>query len=94
MEASKALVSVMTSFGYKKAQRACWENDSVSSAKLADLKKEIDRVTDYYDTVRMYQFPVEGAFVVTELRQKKWKRLAMKAGEGSQKMAGAAEDIV
>ena len=79
MESSKSLISVMTSFGYIKAQRACWENSAVSTAKLADLKKEIDRVTDYYDTVRMYQFPVDGAFVITELKQKKWKRLAMRA---------------
>ena len=36
-------------------------------------------VTDYYDTVRIYQFPIAGNFAITELRHKRWKRCLLGA---------------
>ena len=33
---------------------------SYYESSLIQIKQEIDRVTDYYDTVRLYQYPVEG----------------------------------
>ena len=78
MDSAKSLSSVFTHFGFKKIQRACWESTAVSSEIFNNLKKEIDRVTDYYDVIRIYQFPVEGSFAVTELAKKKWKRCVLK----------------
>ncbi|MBQ5491420.1 MAG: CRISPR-associated protein Cas2 [Treponema sp.] len=78
VESANALVTVLAESGFKKVQRACWESVDVTEARLSELKKNIDRVTDYYDTVRLYQFPVEGMFVITELKQKRWKRCRMK----------------
>lgn len=68
------LAKLLTRFGFQKVQRACWESTKIDDSHLAELKREIDRVTNYYDIVRLYQFPVEGMFAVTELKQKKWKR--------------------
>lgn len=79
MDTARALASVLAHFGFKKIQRACWEHTSLSSDMFTSLKKEIDRVTDYYDTIRLYQFPVEGSFAVTELCKKKWKRCVLRA---------------
>lgn len=79
MDSARALVSVLSRFGFKKIQRACWEHTSLTDSMLSGLKKEIDRVTDYYDTVRMYQFPIQGTFAVTELAKKKWKRCLLRA---------------
>lgn len=81
IDSARSLVNVLINNGFKKIQRACWESMSVSEADITTLKKEIDRVTDYYDTVRIYQFPVNNMFVITELKQKKWKRCQIKNSE-------------
>ena len=62
---------------------------NVTETELTDLKKEIDRVTDYYDTVRIYQFPLNGMFVITELKQKRWKRCQMRSDSEPAKKSAA-----
>ena len=78
VESSRAVVAILTEYGFRKAQRACWEHAYLPDKKLNLLKKDIDRVTDYYDTVRMYQYPVKGMLAVTEMSRKKWKRCLMR----------------
>lgn len=74
MDTARSLAYILAHFGFKKVQRACWEHTAVTQTLFDRLKKEIDRVTDYYDTVRMYQFPFENSFVITELSKKRWRR--------------------
>ena len=74
IDSAKSLSGILQMSGFKRIQRSCWENMNVTEAQLNDLKKDIDRVTDYYDIIRFYQFPVNGLFVITELRQKKWRK--------------------
>ena len=83
LDSSKAIASVLTRFGFKKVQRACWESMQISQTQLAVLKRELDIATDYYDTIRIYQFPVNGNFAITELRQKKWKKAVFGPGTPS-----------
>ena len=91
IDSARSLVSVLVHSGFKKIQRACWESMSVTETELTELKKEIDRVTDYYDTVRIYQFPLNGMFVITELKQKRWKRCQMRSdSETARKAAPSA----
>ncbi len=78
MDSAKALASVLIHFRFKKVQRACWEHSSLSKESLVLLKKEIDRVTDYYDIVRLYQYPVQECLCLTELAKKRWKRCLLK----------------
>ena len=78
MDSSKSLASVLLHFRFKKVQRACWEHSSISKDMLVLLKKEIDRVTDYYDIVRLYQYPVQDCLCLTELSKKRWKRCLLK----------------
>ena len=85
IDSARLLISLLTNTGFRKIQRACWENMNMTENDLAGLKKEIDRITDYYDTVRIYQFPIDGMFVITELKQKKWRRCPMKISEKSAK---------
>ncbi|MCR5219131.1 CRISPR-associated endonuclease Cas2 [Treponema sp.] len=79
MDSAKSLVNILTMYGFKKIQRSCWECMSINEETVSSLKKDVDRVTDYYDKIRMYQFPVNGLFVITELKQKKWKKAQFKA---------------
>ena len=77
-ESARQMAEILATYGFEKAQRACWESASVNDQTLAKLKQELDRVTDYYDAVRMYQFPVDGVMAVTVLAKKKWKRIVVR----------------
>lgn len=74
LDSGKSLVDILTRYGFSKIQRSCWENMKVREDELTNLKKDLDRVTDYYDKLRIYQFPVKGLFVITEMKQKKWRK--------------------
>ncbi len=77
-DSARELASIMSGYGFKRVQRSCWESAGIAPAALAGLKRDIDRVTDYYDTVRMYQFPVDNVLAVTELCRKRWKKILVR----------------
>ncbi len=77
-ESAHQLAELLATYGFEKAQRACWESPGISDQLLLKLKQDIDRMTDYYDTVRLYQFPVEGLLAITVLSKKKWKRIVVR----------------
>lgn len=83
IDTARALVELLSMMGFKKVQRSCWESMKMNNDDLSKLKREIDRITDYYDNVRFYQFPVNGMFVITELKEKKWKKCQFKDGPSS-----------
>ena len=85
VDSGEALFSLLAQMGFKKIQKCCWENMRMSEADLVLLKRNIDNITDYYDTVRFYQFPVNGMFAITELKQKKWRRCQLKSADKNKK---------
>lgn len=84
IDSARELAVILGRYNFKKIQRACWENMQMNDVQLTALKREIDSVTDYYDTIRIYQFPVQSNFAITELRHKKWRRCVL-AGAVSEK---------
>ncbi len=66
-------------YGFKKVLRDAYETAALSEASLSRLKRDLDRITDSYDNIRLYQYPVEGTLAITVLREKKWRRLIVKA---------------
>ncbi|HHU37410.1 MAG TPA: CRISPR-associated endonuclease Cas2 [Treponema sp.] len=86
-ESARQLSEILATYGFEKAQRACWESASINEKTLAKLKQDIDRVTDYYDSVRLYQYPVEGTFAITFLLKKSWKRIVIKPPAGKPRSA-------
>lgn len=74
IDSARHLTSLLTQYGFQKVQRACWENGNIGEKDINDLKKDIDRVTDYYDSIRLYQYPVQGMLAITEMVKKQWKR--------------------
>ena len=66
-------------YGFKKVLRDGFESTALSEASLSRLKRDLDRITDSYDNIRLYQYPVEGTLAITVLREKKWRRLIVKA---------------
>lgn len=62
-------------YGLKRISASLFESYSIKENTLARLKRDIDRVTDYYDNLRFYQYPVDDLFVVTALEKKRWRRI-------------------
>ena len=78
---AKELAELLIQYGFDKVQRGLWESTVVSPETLNRLKRDLDRATDAFDRLRIFQFPVDGTLVLTTLRDKKWRRLVAKGGE-------------
>jgi CRISPR-associated protein Cas2 len=78
---AKELAELLIQYGFDKVQRGLWESALVSPATLARLKRDLDRSTDAFDRLRLFQFPVDGTLVLSTLRDKKWRRLVARGGE-------------
>lgn len=85
LDSGKFLVDILTRYGFIKIQRSCWESMNLRESELSNLKKDLDRVTDYYDKIRLYQFPINGLFVITEMKQKKWRKCQFSGLPGTHK---------
>ena len=70
---------LLAQYGFKKVLRDAFESTSISETALGRLKKDLDRIADSYDSIRLYQYPVEGTLAITVLKEKKWRRLIAKA---------------
>ena len=75
----KAGFSLMVQYGYRKVLKDAFESATVSETALNRLKKDLDRIADSDDSIRLYQYPVDGTFAITILKDKKWRRLIVKA---------------
>jgi CRISPR-associated protein Cas2 len=78
---AKELAELLIQYGFDKVQRGLWESTVVSPETLGRLKRDLDRSTDAFDRLRIFQFPVDGTLVLTTLRDKKWRRLVARGGE-------------
>jgi len=66
-------------YGFRKVLKDSFESTALSETALGRLKRDLDRITDSYDSIRLYQYPVEGTLAITVLKEKKWRRLIVKA---------------
>lgn len=80
---ARELADLLGQYGFEKIQRGLWESAFVSPETLIRLKKDLDRATDAFDRLRIFQFPVDGTLALTSLRDKKWRRMVAK-GAGLQ----------
>ena len=81
VDSAKALAAILSQYGFVKIQKACWEHSEFYEGQLSQLKKDMDRVSDFYDNIRIYQFPVKGCLAITEMKKKKWKRCVMQPND-------------
>jgi len=77
-DSEKAVQSLLFRYGFKQVQKNTFESTSIGDKYLSRLKLDVDRATDFYDTVRFYQYPVEETLVITTLVEKRWRRLVVK----------------
>jgi CRISPR-associated protein Cas2 len=78
---AKELADLLGQYGFEKIQRGLWESAFVSPETLVRLKKDLDRATDAFDRLRIFQFPVEGTLALTSLQDKKWRRMVARGAE-------------
>lgn len=69
---------LLSEYGFKQIFEILYESTTIKEKELARLKRDIDRRTDSYDSVRIYQYPIENTLVITTLRDKRWRRVVVK----------------
>jgi len=75
----KQISDLLLQYGFKRIMPRFFESTAISKEGLDRVKKDIDRHTDYYDTIRIYQYPLESTLVISYLKEKKWKKLKILA---------------
>ena len=65
---------LLAGYGFKRVLAGLFESLTVTDERLARLKHDLDRITDSYDRVRFYQYPLDDTLVITDLETKKWRR--------------------
>jgi len=78
---ARELTDLLGQYGFQRIQRGLWESAMISPATLDRLKRDIDRAADGFDKIRFFQFPMEGALVLSSLRDKRWRRVAIRDAE-------------
>ncbi len=73
-----ALYNLLPQYGFERVQKGCFECVSLTEKQLTTLKRDIDRITDSYDTIRFYQYPIEGTLAMTVLKENKWRRIVVR----------------
>ncbi|WP_020612810.1 CRISPR-associated protein Cas2 [Sediminispirochaeta bajacaliforniensis] len=78
IEKKRGIESLLREYGFEKRHEGLWETVTLKERYLARLKRDIDRLTDSYDNVRLYQYPIDGVLVVTGLQNKRWRRIVVR----------------
>jgi CRISPR-associated protein Cas2 len=76
-----AVFDILRQYGFKMVLQDVHESTSVSDTTLNRLKRDLDRVTDSFDVIRLYQFPIDGTLAITALKEKKWRRFKVMTAE-------------
>ena len=78
---AKEIGNILAQYGLKKVQLGIWESAHMTSDTLDRIKSDLDKATDSYDKLRIYQYPLNGSFVITTLVEKRWRRLVARESE-------------
>jgi CRISPR-associated protein Cas2 len=70
----KRMHSNLLEYGFKKIHDSLYESLTISEQGLLRLKRDLDRLTDSYDALRFYQYPMENTLVISDLKNKKWRK--------------------
>ena len=69
---------LLQQYGFQRICKDVFESATVGTTTLARLKRDLDRLTDFYDKIRLYQYPIDGTLVITMLSDKRWRRVVMR----------------
>lgn len=77
-DSEKAVSGLLIRYGFTEVQKKLFESTHVNDKLLARLKLDLDRATDFYDNIRIYQYPIEKEMVITSLNENRWRRVVIK----------------
>ncbi|QEN07454.1 CRISPR-associated protein Cas2 [Oceanispirochaeta crateris] len=77
-DSEKIVQNLLFRYGFKQIQKNVFESLSINENNLSRLKLDLDRSTDFYDSIRLYQFPINGTLAITSLTEKRWRRNVLK----------------
>ena len=80
---AKELADLLGQYGFVMVQKGLWESSKISPDTLNRVKRDLDRATDAFDRLRLFQFPLEGTLVISILKDKKWRRLVARDTESA-----------
>ena len=66
--------ALLRQYGFESVYAELFESVTIKESLLPRLKRDLDRITDSYDRMRIYQYPMEETLVITTLRNKKWRK--------------------
>jgi len=75
----KKIHSILLQYGFNRAFKGLYESPTINENQLIRLKRDLDRHTDSYDSLRIYQYPMNNTLVITSLKEKKWRKLTVRA---------------
>jgi CRISPR-associated protein Cas2 len=75
------VISALTEYGFKKLHENLFESLTINDVGLMRLKRELDRLTDSYDSLRFYQYPMDNTLVISVLKEKKWRKIIVSSGK-------------
>ncbi len=75
----KQIAALLKQYGFTKSQEHVYEHTSINEEYTKRLKRDIDRLTDSYDNVRIYQYPLDDTLQISTLKDKKWRKLIVRA---------------
>ena len=73
-----AVYELLRQYGFTMILNNVFETATIKENRLSRLKRDIDRITDYYDKLRFYQYPLDDTLVISFLSNKKWRKTFVK----------------
>ena len=79
----KAVTGLLFRYGFRQMQKNVFESTAMDDKRLSRLKVDLDRATDFYDSIRFYQYPVDDTVAITALHEKRWRRVTIRESEST-----------
>ncbi len=79
----KAVTGLLFRYGFRQMQKNVFESTAMDDKRLSRLKVDLDRATDFYDSIRFYQYPVDDTVAITALNEKRWRRVTIRESEST-----------
>jgi len=73
-----AVEDLLFQYGFKRIIKHVYESAKIKDNTLLRLKRDIDRITDSFDKIRFYQYPMDDSFAISFLANKQWRKTIMK----------------
>jgi CRISPR-associated protein Cas2 len=73
-----AVEDMLLQYGFRRVMKHVYESAKIKEATLLRLKRDIDRITDSFDKIRFYQYPLDDTFTISFLANKQWRKTVVR----------------